>query len=155
MTRYSGNPAATAEAFRGGWFHSQDLGCEIHDAASGARFVVITGRMKNIAKVRGESVSLDEMERLLRMVPGVIDAVCWSSPDRLWGETITAGIVFANDQQVDVMSELRRSLPANSLPARVVSIEAVPRTPTGKIVRGVLADRFAAGHEFVDHADLR
>ncbi|MGH3185677.1 MAG: class I adenylate-forming enzyme family protein [Streptosporangiaceae bacterium] len=135
MTGYVNNPQATAEAFRGGWFHSQDLGFEVADAALGRRFVVITGRSKNIAKVSGESVSLEEMERVLLSVPEVRDAACLSRPHRFYGEEIVVAVVLTPGARVDVRDRLRSRFPSVALPRRVVHCEAIPRTATGKILR--------------------
>jgi long-chain acyl-CoA synthetase len=143
MMGYAGNVEATNHEFRGGWFHSGDLGKHLASPLPGGSVLQLVGRLKNVAKVRGEAVSLDELERVLRAVPGVRDAVCWTTPHRFLGEEITAGVVFA-DQAFDILSALRVSLSANALPARVVSIPAVPRSPTGKIVRPGLHALFPA-----------
>ncbi|MFD5829936.1 hypothetical protein [Lentzea sp. NPDC060358] len=80
MSRYLGNDDATGEAFRGGWFHSQDPGFRVE--ANGRDFFTLTGRVKNIAEVAGETVSLDEMDRALRALPQVRDAACVALPER-------------------------------------------------------------------------
>lgn len=139
MARYSGNAEATAEALRGGWFHSGDLGLEVEVA--GKRFVVVTGRTKNIAKVRGESVSLDELERVLREVPGVRDAACFSVPDRMIGERVVAAVAVAPGGHVDVVPALRRVFPPTAIPAQVITVAEIPRTATGKILRHGLAEK--------------
>ncbi len=144
MSRYAGNVAATAEAFRGGWFHSQDLGFAIEDRELGRRFIVITGRTKNIAKVRGESVSLDEMERVLCTMPYVRDAACIWRPHRFLGDEIVAAIVLADGAHHDdaaVRDHLRTIFAPAALPGRIIRIGAIPRTSTGKILRGELAQR--------------
>lgn len=145
MMRYAGNEAATREAFRGGWFHSQDLGHETYDEASGRTFFVITGRTKNIAKVAGETVSLDEMERFLRRLPQIEDAACATLPHRFLGEEIVAAVVApqgADDAQLRL--ELRSAFSAAALPRRILRLKAIPRTPTGKIRRVELASELAA-----------
>jgi len=140
MMCYAGNAEATAEAFRGGWFHSQDLGFEVED--SGQSFFVVTGRSKNIAKVRGETVSLDEMDRVLRSIPQVEDAACAALPHRLLGDEIVAAVVFEG-QAVDVLPQLRAAFAAAVLPRRIVSLRAIPRTATGKVLRPQLAQLLA------------
>ncbi|MEH0971293.1 class I adenylate-forming enzyme family protein [Micromonospora sp. CPCC 205546] len=142
MTEYAANPEATAEAFAGGWFHSQDMGFETHDAA-GRPYVTITGRVKNIAKVRGEAVSLDEMDRVLRAMAPVRDAACVSVPDRYLGEKIIAAVVWApgvGAQEVDLRAALREHFAESLLPAQVVHLDAIPRTPTGKVLRPQLRE---------------
>jgi acyl-CoA synthetase (AMP-forming)/AMP-acid ligase II len=139
MDRYCGNTAATAEAFRDGWFHSADTGFEVEEA--GRRFVVVTGRTKNIAKVRGEAVSLDELERALRSMPGVQDAVCFCVPDIAFGERVIAAVSFGPNGYCEVLPALRSVLPPNAIPDQVLAAEQIPRTPTGKIMRRELAEQ--------------
>lgn len=140
MSRYEGNPAATQEAFAGGWFHTQDLGREVTVPGRAEPFVVVTGRVKNIAKVGGETVSLDEMDRVLRAVPGVRDAACAALPHRFLGEEIVAAVVPApGGGPPDVLPALAAAFRPAVLPGRVEVCEAVPRTRTGKILRRELA----------------
>ncbi|GGS10285.1 acyl-CoA synthetase [Streptomyces nojiriensis] len=144
MSRYQGNPVATAQAFAGGWFHSQDLGHEIREPETGLRFVVITGRAKNIAKVRGETVSLEEMERALRALPSVRDAACAAAPDRFLGEVVIAGVVAPGETTDTVLLDhLRRFFDPAVLPVRWVRMVAIPRTATGKIIRPKLRELLA------------
>jgi acyl-CoA synthetase (AMP-forming)/AMP-acid ligase II len=138
MSRYAANPEATDEAFAGGWFHSGDLGHAIEE--SGRTFFVITGRRKNIAKVSGEAVSLDEMDRVLRALPAVKDAACVSLPHRLMGEEVVACVVLEGDGGgPDLRAELGKTFSSAVLPRRVLALDSLPRTPTGKIRRRELA----------------
>jgi acyl-CoA synthetase (AMP-forming)/AMP-acid ligase II len=142
MMRYAGNVQATMEAFRGGWFHSGDLGFEIEAEASAQSFFVLTGRSKNIAKVRGETVSLDEMDRVLRAIPQVRDAACVAVPHRLLGDEIVAAIVFERED-IDVLPHLQAAFAAAVLPRRISRLDVIPRTATGKVLRPELAARLA------------
>ncbi|MGW1061781.1 class I adenylate-forming enzyme family protein [Micromonospora rubida] len=144
MSRYAGNEAATAEAFRQGWFHSQDMGFAVRDPDDDRPYFVITGRSKNIAKVRGETVSLEEMERALRALPGVRDAACVCLPHRFLGDEIVAAVVFAPGERPDVGTALCASFATTVVPRRVLSLDAIPRTATGKILRPRLAEQVAA-----------
>ncbi|GAA1094051.1 acyl--CoA ligase [Streptomyces javensis] len=146
MSRYEANPAATDEAFAGGWFHTQDLGTEVADPDRPESFVVVTGRRKNIAKVGGETVSLDEMDRVLRAVPRVRDAACAALPHRFLGEEIVAAVVPTPgaDGPPDVLPALAAAFRPAVLPRRVELFDAIPRTRTGKVLRRELADRLAA-----------
>ncbi|MGW2280442.1 class I adenylate-forming enzyme family protein [Streptomyces sp. NPDC001770] len=141
MSRYANNAAATADAFRGGWFHSQDLGRATTDESTGQPLYVLTGRIKNTAKIRGETVSLEEMERALRALPGVRDAACAALPDRLLGETVAAAVSAPPDlSDSEVLAHLRRHFAEAVLPSRVVRVDQVPRTATGKILRPALGE---------------
>ncbi|MEO3890677.1 class I adenylate-forming enzyme family protein [Nonomuraea sp. B5E05] len=135
MSGYAGNADATAEAFRGGWFHSQDLGFEEMDTDTGYRYFRITGRTKNIAKVGGETVSLEEMERALRAVPGVRDAACACVPRRFVGDEIVAAVVLDRDERPDLRAHLLTAFAGAVVPRRFEIVDAVPRTATGKILR--------------------
>ncbi|GAA0636879.1 acyl--CoA ligase [Kutzneria viridogrisea] len=136
MSRYAGNPQATAEAFQGGWFHSQDLGFLRHDERSGRDFLVLTGRLKNIAKVAGETVSLEEMDRVLRALPEVRDAACIATADRFSGERIVAAVVLAPwADQACLDAPLRARFSPAVLPSRFVLVPEIPRTSTGKVLR--------------------
>lgn len=136
MDRYVGNPYETAHAFRDGWFHTGDLGHWTGDAQHDPKFAVITGREKNIAKVRGESVSLEEMERHLLEMMGVRDAACAAVPDTVTGESIVAAIAAPMDlSDTAVLSHLRAVFPQVALPRRIVRMDDIPRSPTGKLLR--------------------
>ncbi|MEU7641425.1 class I adenylate-forming enzyme family protein [Streptomyces sp. NPDC039016] len=145
MSRYEANPHATAEAFAGGWFHTQDLGLEVTDPDCDEPFIVISGRRKNIAKVGGETVSLDEMDRVLRAHPQVRDAACAALPHRFLGEEIVAAVVPASGAQgpPDVRPALAAAFRPGVLPCRVELLDAIPRTRTGKVLRRELATRLA------------
>src|ERR1043166_1313363 len=144
MTGYAGNEALNREAFKGGWFHSQDLGYEIHDAETGHAFFFVTGRQKNIAKVMGVAVSLEEMERTLLQLPTVTDAACFSVPDQLRGEAIIAVVVSAEPLAPALLNAyLKDYFGPAALPNRYVQAEAIPRTATGKVIRGQLPVLFA------------
>ncbi|WP_424184735.1 class I adenylate-forming enzyme family protein [Actinokineospora sp. G85] len=144
MNGYLGNPEATAEAFAHGWFHTGDLGHQLRDPATGGLFHVITGRGKNIAKVGGAAVSLDEMDRFLRARPGVRDAACVSVPHPMLGEEVVAGVVLEPPLDPEgVRAALREGFAAAVVPTRVVPLPEIPRTPTGKVLRPDLAGLLA------------
>jgi acyl-CoA synthetase (AMP-forming)/AMP-acid ligase II len=145
MNGYARNSAATEEAFQHGWFHSGDLG--FVERSAGREFFVLTGRAKNIAKVGGESVSLEEMERTIRLLPGVRDAACVSRPHRFYGEEIVAVVASCPGFDVDVRAALARTFAAPVLPREVVRLDRIPRTPTGKILRRQLRDELTIDEE--------
>jgi acyl-CoA synthetase (AMP-forming)/AMP-acid ligase II len=145
MSRYEGNQAATAEVFRHGWFHTGDTGFETRAASPGKPLFVLTGRIKNIAKVRGESVSLEEVERAAARLPGIIDAACGAAAHALDGEQLTLAVVVAGEfDEAALRAGLAAMLPAAALPQRVVKAGVIPRTPTGKIIRARLAEELRA-----------
>lgn len=145
MLGYVGNPSATAEAFRHGWFHTQDLGYEVVDEATDQSYFFVTGRAKNIAKVAGASVSLDEVDRVLRGLSYIVDAACLSLPHAVLGEEVVAAVVVSEDPGDDrIMEDLGRSLPASALPRQLLRVEHLPRSLTGKLLRPQLTAVIAA-----------
>jgi acyl-coenzyme A synthetase/AMP-(fatty) acid ligase len=106
---------------------------------------VISGRIKNVAKVGGETVSLEEMERTLRMLPQVQDSACIARPHRILGDQITAAVVLSEDLQVEQLRQhLQQSFGPAAQPRHIVKLNSIPRTPTGKIRRQDLALELAA-----------
>lgn len=143
--RYDGNPEETALAFRGGWFCSGDLGYQFPTEGNSELHLVLTGRAKNVAKVRGEAVSLEEMERALLARPDIRDAVVLSVPSRLDGEELVAVIAADNDPGSDsaLRKRLAGSFPRHAVPKRFIRLDHIPRTATGKVQRDELARRLA------------
>jgi long-chain acyl-CoA synthetase len=136
MTGYYGNTKDTSIAFRDGWFHSGDLGLALFNSELGKDFYFITGRVKNIAKVRGEAVSLDEMDRFLKKLPYISDAACIAIPTPLIGEEIVAAIVLNRSvTDSEIRMDLAEKFSAVALPKMFIRRETIPRTPTGKILR--------------------
>jgi acyl-CoA synthetase (AMP-forming)/AMP-acid ligase II len=146
MLGYFDAPGATAEAFRGGWFHSGDLGRWVVDDVSGRRYLVLTGRLKNIVKVDGEGVSLEEVDRLLLEHPGVDDAACFGVPDQVGGERVIC-LVVARAGAVapdELRAHLARLLPSRHVPSEFVFAPHVERTATGKVLRQRLSAAYQA-----------
>ena len=143
MHGYLGNPEANDAAFAGGWFHTGDLGHTISGPGDQILFV-LTGRRRNMAKVLGIAISFEEMERRLCELDTVRDVACFAVSDRLRGEAIVAAVVAAPGFDEDDADEhLNRWFSPAALPVRYIRVDAVPRTPTGKILRPGLSRIFA------------
>jgi fatty-acyl-CoA synthase len=89
MRGYLKNPAATAEAFRGGWFHTGDLGVLHPDG-----YVEVKDRMKDVIISGGENISSLELEELIYKHPAVMEAAVVARPDATWGETPCAFVTL-------------------------------------------------------------
>lgn len=142
MAGYFRNSAATAEAFEGGWFHSGDLGHLTPDPETGLRLLTITGRLKNMIKSAGRALSLDEMDRLLRSVPGVRDAAALPVPSPHYGELPAIALVVEDGARVAdarVREALDRAMPTAGLPIEIRTVPEIPRTGNGKIARREVA----------------
>ncbi|QUR69248.1 class I adenylate-forming enzyme family protein [Mycobacterium spongiae] len=139
MLEYVDNPDATLAAFEHGWLHTGDLGVSTLMPGLDAPVHVVTGRSKNVAVVMGVTISLEELESRIRDVPGVEDAACVAVADQLRGETIVAAVVVSSTIKPATYSQhLATHFSPLVLPSRWLTVPAIPRTATGKIIRHAL-----------------
>ena len=141
MKGYFRNPKATAEAFRGGWFHSGDLGVVHPDG-----YIQLKDRSKDVIISGGENISSIEVEEVLYRHSAVAVAAVVAMPHDKWGETPCAFIELAEGQQADAASLkawCRENLAHYKVPGRFV-FGPVPRTTTGKIQKFILRDQARA-----------
>lgn len=135
MRGYLKNPAASAEAFRGGWFHSGDLGVLHEDG-----YIELKDRAKDIIISGGENISSIEVENALYLHPAVQTAAVVAKPDDKWGETPLAFVELKPGQSVsaeDLIAHCRATLARFKCP-KEIRFEEVPKTSTGKIQKYVL-----------------
>ena len=138
MKGYLKNPAATAEAFAGGWFHSGDLAVQYPDG-----YVKIMDRSKDIIISGGENISSIEVEDVLYRHPAILAAAVVARPDAKWGETPCAFVELKAGAQVsaeDIVAHCKAHLAGFKVPRHVVFGE-VPKTSTGKIQKFALRKR--------------
>jgi fatty-acyl-CoA synthase len=138
MKGYLKNPAATQEAFDGGWFHSGDLAAVEPDG-----YVKIKDRAKDVIISGGENISSLEVEDVLYRHPAVAAVSVVAQPDPKWGETPLAFIELrpgAQASEAELIEYCRANLPRFMAPKRVV-FAPLPKTSTGKIMKNVLRDR--------------
>ncbi|MBS0492960.1 MAG: acyl-CoA synthetase [Proteobacteria bacterium] len=130
MKGYLKNPAATEEAFRGGWFHSGDLAVQYPDG-----YIKIKDRSKDIIISGGENISSIEVEDVLYRHPDVLAAAVVARPDAKWGETPCAFVELKAGAQTtpeDIVAHCKKHLAGFKVPRAVVFGE-LPKTSTGKI----------------------
>ncbi len=138
MKGYLKNPAATADAFAGGWFHSGDLAVLQPDG-----YVKIKDRSKDVIISGGENISSLEVEDALYRHPAVVSAAVVAQPDAKWGETPCAfvelkpGAVATEDE---IIAHCRGLLARFKVPKKVV-FDVLPKTSTGKIQKFLLRER--------------
>ncbi|MCO5556208.1 hypothetical protein L7F22_009754 [Adiantum nelumboides] len=136
MREYWGRPEATAEAFRGGWFHSGDLVREDPDG-----FYYVVDRAKDMIISGGENVYSAEVEEVLAAHPGVADVAVVGVPDPRWGETPLAVVVPADPAAPPDLDTLTAwcadRLARYKQPSRLALVEVLPRNPSGKRRGGV------------------
>ncbi|MBM3733695.1 MAG: acyl-CoA synthetase [Acidimicrobiia bacterium] len=130
MKGYLKNPTATAEAFRGGWFHSGDLAAMHPDG-----YIQIKDRSKDIIISGGENISSIEVEGAIAAHPSVMLAAVVAKPDEKWGETPCAFVELKPGQAAtedEIIAFCRERLAKFKCPRRVV-FGPLPKTSTGKI----------------------
>jgi fatty-acyl-CoA synthase len=138
MKGYLKNPAATAEAFAGGWFHTGDLAVMQADG-----YAKIRDRSKDVIISGGENISSLEVEDVLYRHPDVLAAAVVAMPDPKWGETpcafveVKPGAVVTGEALIE---HCRAHLARFKAPRSVVFGE-LPKTSTGKIQKFVLRER--------------
>jgi fatty-acyl-CoA synthase len=138
---YFRNPEATAHAFRGTrWFHTGDL---VRRDEEGYHYIV--DRKKDMFISGGENVYPAEVELALSLLPGVAEACVIGVPDTRWGEVGRAVVVAAAGVRLDekmVLAHLATRLARYKIPKSVVFTDALPRNPTGKLLRPHVRERF-------------
>jgi fatty-acyl-CoA synthase len=137
MKGYLKNPAATAKAFEGGWFHSGDLGVRHPDG-----YIQLKDRSKDIIISGGENISSIEVEDALYKHPAVQAAAVVAKPDEKWGETPCAFIELkpgASLTAEEAIGWCKAHLAHYKCPRHVVFV-TLPKTSTGKIQKFVLRE---------------
>lgn len=140
MKGYWNKPDATAESIRDGWLHTGDIGRRDSDG-----FLYIMDRKKDMIISGGENIYPAEIEDLLMRHPRIQDAGVIGYPDELWGEAVKAVVVVAPGETLteeEVIDYTKGKIGKFKIPKSVVFAEALPRTPTGKILKRELRDQF-------------
>jgi fatty-acyl-CoA synthase len=141
MSGYWQNPAATAEAFRGGWFHSGDL-----VRADSEGFLYVVDRKKDMIITGGENVYCAEVENALAAHPAVAELAVIGAPDERWGETPAAIAVLQPGASL-TLDELRdwgaARIARYKLPTILHVVAALPRNASGKVLKTELRHHFA------------
>jgi fatty-acyl-CoA synthase len=138
MKGYLKNPAATATAFAGGWFHSGDLAVLEPD-----HYVKIRDRSKDVIISGGENISSLEVEDALYRHAAVMACAVVARPDPKWGESPCAYVELksgATATAAELIAHCRSLLAAYKVP-REVRFEEIPKTATGKIQKFLLRER--------------
>ena len=141
---YHKDAEGSAQALRGGWFHSGDLGVMHPDG-----YVELRDRAKDIIISGGENISTIEVENVLTAHPAVRDVAVVSRPDERWGEVPVAFITPLNGSALDerdLIAWCRERLAAYKVPKSFL-FEELPRTSTGKIQKFLLRERLWEGRD--------
>ena len=142
MKGYFKDPPATAEAFRGGWFHSGDLAV-LHPSG----YIEIRDRKKDLIISGGENISTQEVEKAVCDHPDVLEAAVIAVPNDKWGEVPKAFVTLKPSRQTteqDILAFCRQRLAHFKCPHAVV-FGPLPKTSTGKVKKFELREREWAG----------
>lgn len=140
-TGYFKNEEKTREAFRDGWFHTGDLGRFDEDG-----FLYLSGRMKDMIISGGQNVFAVEVEEMLMTHGSVAQCAVIGLPDETWGEMVTAVVVksFGADvSEEEIIAYSREKIAHFKAPKKVFFVDSLPMTPTGKVTKYVLVERFS------------
>ena len=143
MLGYWNNPDATAATLRpDGWLRTGDAGY-LDDG-----YLYLHDRLKDMIVSGGENVYPAEVENVLMTQPGVADAAVIGVPDERWGEAVKAVIVASPGAELsaeDVIAYARTRLGGFKLPKSVDFVAALPRNPSGKLLKRELREPYWAG----------
>jgi fatty-acyl-CoA synthase len=134
MKGYWNNPEATAEAVdEDGWFRTGDIGYLDAD-----RYLYIHDRVKDMIVSGGENIYPAEVENVLMSHPAIADVAVIGVPSDKWGESPKAIVVLKPDEHVDaedIIAFARQRLASFKCPSSVDFTDALPRNPSGKILK--------------------
>lgn len=136
MAGYFKDDAATEEAFRGGWFHSGDLGVMHPDG-----YIELKDRAKDIIISGGENISTIEVENAVLSHPAVTEAAVIGIPSVKWGERPRAYVVARPGIEVtssEILDHVKSLIARYKVPDEIVFVDVLPRTATGKIRKNQL-----------------
>ncbi len=146
MKGFLGKPEATAEVVRSdGWFRTGDMG-KVDDEG----FVFVEDRIKDMIISGGENIYSPEIERVLAEHPAVMEVAIIGVPDDRWGETVKAVVALKPDTTAtddELIAYCREHLAAYKCPTSVDILAALPRNPTGKILKRDLRKPYWEGRD--------
>jgi acyl-CoA synthetase (AMP-forming)/AMP-acid ligase II len=135
---YENNPEANATSFVDGWFRTGDQGFLDADG-----YLTLVARLKELINRGGEKISPREIDEVLLGHPAVAEAVCFGVPHATWGEEVAAAVVARQAvTEAELLTYCRERLADYKRPKQIFITDAIPRTATGKIQRGVVAKAY-------------
>ena len=149
MTGYFRDDEATRAAFRGGWFHSGDLGVMHPDG-----YVELRDRAKDIIISGGENISTVEVEQALMSHPSVLEAAVVGVPDPLWGERPKAFVVLKPGEtstETVLIAHVKNVLARYKAPRAIEIVQDLPKTSTGKIRKFEMREKEWKEHDSCIH----
>jgi acyl-CoA synthetase (AMP-forming)/AMP-acid ligase II len=140
FSEYLKNPEATAEAWKGGWFHTGDI--VSRDADGDLHFV---DRKKNVIRRSGENIAAVEVEAIIARHPDIREVAVAATPDPVRGDEVAALVVcdgpsHSAQRANDIIRWALGQMAYYKVPGWVGFVSELPRTPTEKILRSALKD---------------
>ena len=133
---YWNRPEETAQAFRGGWFHTGDLATIDKEG-----WLNIVDRKKDMILSGGENVYSTEVENALYEHPAVLECAAYGVPSKQWGEEVRAAVVLSADATAEALTEhCRAHLAGYKVPKQIELLSELPKTGSGKISKQRLRD---------------
>jgi fatty-acyl-CoA synthase len=145
MEGYWRQPEASAEALRGGWFHTGDMATLNQDG-----YLLIVDRKKDIIVSGGENISSLELEKAILAHPAILEAGVIPVPDEKWGEVPKALVVLKPDATVtesELVEFCRTRLAHYKCPRSFEFVASLPKTATGKILKKELRKKYWQGRD--------
>lgn len=133
LMMYFKEPQKTEEAMKGGWFHSGDIG--VLDAD---RYIAVVDRKKDMIKTGGENVSTREVEEVIYQDSRVEEVAVVGINHPAWVEAVTAFVVPRRGEKIseqEIIDRCKKELAPFKVPKKIVLMDALPKTPTGKILK--------------------
>jgi fatty-acyl-CoA synthase len=133
FARYWNKPKETAEAIRGGWFHTNDMG-----RRDGEGFLYVIGRKQEMIISSGENIYPAEVERALQAIPEVREAAAVAMPDETRGEVVAAFVMLHDGPTIAeelIIGALHGRIAPFKIPKKVIFVNDFPRNPAGKILK--------------------
>ena len=135
---YWRDPDATDAAFAGGWFHTGDIGVRDDDG-----YLFIVDRLKDMILSGGENIAGSEVERVLYTHDAVLEVAVVGRPDDRWGEVPVAFVVLQPNTAAtadELVEHCRGQLARFKVPKEISFLDALPRNPSGKVLKRELRD---------------
>jgi len=141
MSGYRNKPKETAEALRGDWLYTGDIG-EI----DGDGYLFIRDRKKDMVIVGGYNVYPREVDEVLFAHPAVKEAASTGAPDQYYGETVRAFVVLNEGVRIDandLIDHCKKNLAPYKVPSQIYLVDSLPRTTVGKIDKLALREKLS------------
>ena len=142
MLGYFKDDARTQAAFEGDWFHSGDLG-----TIDAEGYISVVDRKKDMIKSGGENVASREVEEMIYRLPQVSEVAVIGLADPQWVEAVTAVVVLKHGAELSadaVIEFCRQHMASFKSPKRVIFADALPKNPSGKLLKRELRKQFSA-----------